>query len=247
MKRVLSQEILETLDDDDPAAIKGRKDLLWVNGIMGNHRWVAKTLRRLGRPEWSVLEIGAGDGALGEKLITQGICRPSQLHAMDLSGQPASWPSEAHWKQGDLFKSPLPETEIVVANLFLHHFEGDQLGRIGRAVPTTVRLMVAAEPARYAFHRIQGGLFCKLMRLHEVTRHDMMVSIGAGFRGDELGKALNLGPDWTCRAWCTVFGAYRFVAERSGSALVRPMNSGIDHSQGRIGPVLEKRKPVRES
>lgn len=214
MNRVVAQEILETLADDDPAAIRGRKDLLLVNGIMGNHRWVTSTLRRRMRPGWRILEIGAGDGALSRKFLAKGLCTAGQLHAMDLAGRPADWPQDAHWYQGDLFQNPIPDTEVVVANLFLHHFEDHQLGQLGRNLPDSVRCIIAAEPARYAFHKFQGALFSRLTGLHAITRFDMQVSIRAGFRGDELARALRLGPEWSCRARCTAFGAYRFEATR---------------------------------
>ena len=50
--RVVEPELLETYPDDHPDAIIGREDLLLVNAVMGNHRWMVRTLKRLYRPGW---------------------------------------------------------------------------------------------------------------------------------------------------------------------------------------------------
>lgn len=215
MNRLVEPEMLETLAEDEPGAIQSRKDLLLVNGIMGNHRWIPREVRRHIRPRWRVLELGAGDGALSQKLVRRSLCRPEQISALDLASRPSDWPGEATWHQRDLFADTLPDAEIIVANLFLHHFEDEQLAELGKRFPASARVILAAEPARFRFHQIQGGFFCRLMRLHFVTRNDMMISIRAGFRGDDLGRALNLGPGWTVRARCGLFGAYRFIATRA--------------------------------
>ncbi len=218
MNRLVEPEMLETLAEDDPGAIQSRKDLLLVNGIMGNHRWIMRELRQRIRPGWRVLELGAGDGALSQKLIQRGICQPAQISALDLASRPTDWPAEAAWHQRDLFAETLPDAEVIIANLFLHHFEEAQLAELGKRLPSTARLILAAEPARYRFHQIQGGLFCRLMRLHFVTRNDMMISIRAGFRGDELSQALGLDPEWTSTSRCGAFGAYQWEAIRDASS-----------------------------
>ena len=213
-QRNVQPELLETYPDDHPDAIIGRKDLLLVNGIMGNHRWVMRTLKREKQPGWRLTELGAGDGALSLKLIREGVIRSNELHAMDLAGRPAAWPAEAKWMQGDFTVSPLPSTEIVLANLFLHHFQTEQLRALGERLSPETRLLIAAEPARQFVHTILGRLFCALTRLHPITRYDMQVSIRAGFRENELSELLGLGPEWETTASSRPFGAYRFVARR---------------------------------
>lgn len=215
MNRKVEPELLESLPEDDPGAIQSRRDLLLVNGIMGNHRWMLRRLRREMRAGDRLLEIGSGDGALSRRVAEAGICTTSQLNAIDLASRPESWPADASWCQGSVFEEPLPEAEIVIANLILHHFEADELAELGQRLPESARLLIAAEPARFRFHQIQGGLFCRLMGLHYVTRHDMMISIRAGFRGDELASALSLGAPWQAWSSSRPFGAYRFEARKS--------------------------------
>jgi len=213
--RVVEPELLEALPDDHPDAICARQDLLLVNGIMGNHRWIERTLRQHFQPGWRITEIGAGDGALSRRLWQSRLCEARDLHAFDLATQPLAWPVGAVWTRGDLFHHPLPDTEVLLANLFLHHFELPQLRLLGRRLAPRTQLFLAAEPARYHIHSLLGRLLCALTGLHPVTCYDMQVSIRAGFQGEELRRSLGLGPEWTCTAEARPFGSYRFIARRT--------------------------------
>ncbi|MBB5040230.1 methyltransferase domain-containing protein [Prosthecobacter dejongeii] len=212
--RSVQPEILETLASDDPAARRGRQDLLLVNGIMGNHRWISRMMRRYCQPGWQMTELGAGDGALSLKLAQQGLCQTHDLHAFDLAPRPASWPADAAWTQGDLFAQNLPPSQVLIANLFLHHFEAAPLHLLGSRIAPETQLILAAEPARYRIHTFMGRLFCSLAQLNWVTRYDMQVSIRAGFRGQELPDFLGLDSSWEISVRETVFGGYRMMARR---------------------------------
>lgn len=212
--RVLQQELLETYPDDHPDAIRGREDLLVVNAFMGNHRWMERMLRQRMRPGWRITELGAGDGALSLRFWQRGICQSADLHAVDLAGRPAGWPDDAQWTQGNLLLQPLPESEVLVANLILHHFQDEQLHTLGCRISHRTRLILAAEPARLRIHTWLGWLLCQLAELNHITSYDMQVSIRAGFRGDELRQALGLGAEWQVSAQMHPLGGYRFLAWR---------------------------------
>ncbi|MEO6739446.1 MAG: hypothetical protein ABIP20_04285 [Chthoniobacteraceae bacterium] len=213
MQRRVEPELLDTLRAEDPAARRSRRELRMINAIMGNHRWLARELRRSIRPGWRVLELGAGDGAFGAQLVAGGICDPRQLIGFDLAPCPDAWPEESNWTCGDVLKGNMPEAEIVVANLFLHHFRPEALAQLGARLPTKCRILLANEPARRRLHLVQGALLSVLALLSRVTRHDMRVSIGAGFLGDELPGALGIG-GWKCESSATFLGAHRLRAER---------------------------------
>ena len=214
MNRVVAPEILETLAADDPDAIQGRRDLLKVNWIMGNHRWLLRTLKRERKAGERICELGAGDGALSRQFLQKGICAAGELHALDLAGEPSDWPVGAVWHQGDLFARTLPDCEILVSNLFLHHFTDEQLALMGTRLSPKTRVILAAEPARFFAHKISGWLFSCLARLNHVTRYDMQVSIAAGFRGQELPRALRLSDPWQWRCQSRPFGSLRMMAMR---------------------------------
>jgi len=211
MHRYLEPELLDHLDPEHPDAVQSRAELLLINRIMGNHRWLLKQLRPHLAARSSILELGAGDGEFSKHLIDSKLCEPHQIHALDLMPPPAEWPSGAHWIQRSIFDPDAwPRKEVVIANLFLHHFTDEQLREIGNAM-RHARLVIVCEPARRSAHLAQGALLAALCDFNRVTCHDMMVSIRAGFLGDELQTALGLN-EWKCDAAATLLGAYHFAA-----------------------------------
>ena len=98
---------------------------------------------------------------------------------------------------------------MVLANLVLHHFSEPELRHIGQALNAT-RVLLAREPARCRAW-MRYGLYP--LRLHPVTRHDMLVSIRAGFLGPELITYLALQAEqWRTEVRITTFNAYALEA-----------------------------------
>ncbi len=212
--REVSPELLDALPHDDAAARRSRGELRMINGVMGNHRWLRRRLREPRLRGHRVLELGAGDGAFARGVWREGITHPAQWTALDLAPEPGEWSREARWQQRDLFTLPvLPDAEIIVANLFLHHLQDGQLAALGRLLPEACRTFLACEPARRRVHALQGHLLSAAAGLSAVTHHDMFVSIRAGFTGDELPGALGLR-GWQTRVSLTALGAYRLAAWR---------------------------------
>lgn len=212
--RSIEPELLDLLPPDDPEAIRTREQMLWVNAVMGNHRWIERMMRRHGKVDWDVSELGAGDGTLSLRLLRAGLCREEGLHAIDLAPRPRHWPAASVWTCGNVLHHPLPGSRIVIANLFLHHLTDEQLGVLGSRLSVSTRLIVAVDPARLWIHRVTGRLFAALVGLNRVHCHDMRVSIRAGFRGDELQRALGLDSEWEVHARLHPLGGYRFLAKR---------------------------------
>jgi hypothetical protein len=212
VQRLVEPEILDTLPSDDPEAVASRRDLRRINGLMGNHHWLEQRVRALRKLGWRTLELGAGDGTLGRRLVRDRVVEPSALLAVDLASRPADWPREAQWFQQDVLTTDLPPAEIVIANLFLHHFEPAALRELGKRLPATCRVLLCSEPARRPLHLWQSRLLA-LLPLGRVTRHDMPVSIRAGFLDRELPASLGIS-GWNFTVSTTFFGAYRLEAHR---------------------------------
>jgi hypothetical protein len=211
MERHVAPEILDSLPSDDPAAIHSRRDLRLINAIMGNIRWLRKTLRARLRPQDLVVELGAGDGLLGKALNW-----PGDYTALDLAPMPADWPQDYDWLQGDFFttgKASLQRASVITGGLILHHFQTEQLQELGSRL-TSARLIIFCEPARRKRHLWQGQAL-RLLGINHVTQHDLPVSVRAGFLGNELAQLLGLSPEWKTTVELTWLGGYRFVAQRS--------------------------------
>ena len=71
----------------------------------------------------------------------------------------------------DVFDWPQTSATVVVTNLFLHHFEAEQLAALLRLISTRAKLFIALEP-----RRSRWPLFCSRLLwaigCNAVTRHD---------------------------------------------------------------------------
>ena len=211
--RVVVPELLDHLPADDPEAIRSRRDLRRINFLMGNERWICRTLRRHSEiARRGIVEIGAGDGSLCNKVARMFPDAP--VAAYDLAPAPEDFDHRIRWHQGDIFTSPPPAAGgVLIANLFLHHFEGDALVALGRWF-SNFELLVINEPDRARLPLLLGGLMYPLV--NRVTRHDMPVSIRAGFREGEIPRMLGLDPElWHNHETSTRRGARRVVASRT--------------------------------
>jgi hypothetical protein len=126
---------------------------------------------------------------------------------------PLGWQAEA--VTADVFDW-LPAAvgmDVVVANLFLHHFEDAQLVGLFRAIAGRARLFVAIEPRRSPW----PSFCCRLLwaiGCNAVTRHDAAVSVRAGFSGSELSALWPVDNDWQLTERRTGFFSHLFVARR---------------------------------
>ena len=214
MERTLTPELLDSLPHEDPAALHSRGDLRKINRLMRTEPWFVATLAGGLRPGERVLELGAGMGELGRKLIAAGI----QVDGLDRRPRPADWPAERAWHEVDLLEfDGFGGYAAVIANLMLHHFTDEQLGELGRKLRSGPRMVCACEPARSRVNQFWFRILAPFLGANHVTRHDAHVSIAAGFRGAELPRTLGLSePEWRIRCQVGLLGAYRMAAVRRG-------------------------------
>jgi hypothetical protein len=198
MKRVVQPELLDALPPDDPRATRSRRDLSRINWWMHNHSIMASALKnKLASAPGQITELGAGDGdfllRVAKKMSShwpdanvtlldrQKIVTPETMAAFAKLGR------RAKAVVADVFDwSPSDNVnEIVIANLFLHHFGETLLAELLRKISQNAKLFVAVEPHRFALPSLVGPLL-RFIGCNNVTRHDALVSIRAGFAGKEI-------------------------------------------------------------
>jgi hypothetical protein len=205
VKRIVQPELLDTLSPDEPRAVRSRRDLQRVNAWMRSHVIMASALRKNldGHTSQKITELGAGDGNFllrVAQIISSG-WPDTNATLLDLqknvSPETLAAFSKLGWRAepvvADVFNWPQTSNpdEVIVANLFLHHFEDARLAELLRLISQRAKVFIALEPRRAPW-----PLFCSLLLwaigCNDVTRHDAAVSVRAGFSGRELSS---LWPD----------------------------------------------------
>lgn len=208
--RHLEDEILDFLPSNDPSAIRSRRDLRLINFLMGNIRWIQSCVKNNNEIS-HITELGAGDGALLSNLAGRGL----KLTGIDLQPKPENLSSDIGWGQLDVTKTDTSYfNNTVVAVLFLHHLSESQLIELGEKIRLG-KFLYVVEPHRCFFSILQG--YTLFPFVNQVTRHDMMVSIKAGFKMGELPEILGLDQNkgWSYSEHITPLGAYRLSARRN--------------------------------
>jgi hypothetical protein len=224
--RRVEAEWLDVLPAGDPRAIRSRRDLVRVNALMSNPGIVARELdSRLPPGAASLAEIGSGDGAFALRVARRMRRGERTITLLDRATQPdrqcldhlraASW--RAAPVRADVFdwlRDPrTPRFDAIFANLFLHHFEPGRLEDLLRLVASRTRLFVACEPRR-SRTALLGSRLLGLVGCSDVTRHDAVTSVHAGFRDAELCDLWSERTGWRLEERPRGLFSHAFVAER---------------------------------
>lgn len=203
MKRVLQPELLDELPASDPRAIQSRRDLRRINATMGNARLLTQFLARRADPgneKITIAELGAGDGNVGMQ-VARNLGGRGRLVLVDR--EPAVSEASLNGWEIEIIRADVFEwlrsdhsVDIILANLFLHHFPDEALERLLGESARLCRCFAAAEPRRNGFANMFAS-FVGVIGCNAVTRHDAVVSVRAGFNGTELSEL------WPAENWRT--------------------------------------------
>ena len=200
MKRVVQTELLDVLPPADRRATRSRRDLRRVNALMGNHTILTRTLRSMvnGSSPRSLVELGAGDGQFLLRVARQLAPHWPDVSVTLLDQRDLVSPNALEefaslgWSANMLVRdvrdwavSDHRAADIVIANLFLHHFPERELTLLLRSVAERARVFVAIEPRRAVWPLLCSRLLW-VIGCNSVTCYDAPVSVHAGFKGREL-------------------------------------------------------------
>ena len=239
MDRVVQPEWLDSLPPEDPRAIGSRRDLRRLNAWMGNlgiatravhhHRSKLPTqpARGGGRQPVRLVDLGAGDGTfclgLARRLAPE--WPQARVWLVDQATPTSPGLFEGFRRIGWepllvrqdalawLGQPESPAADVIVANLFLHHFAEPALRLLLGRIAARTRLVVACEPRRswaaLAASRLLWSLGC-----NAVTRHDARCSVRAGFHQRELAALWPEATGWRLHEGRAGWFSHLFVAER---------------------------------
>jgi SAM-dependent methyltransferase len=212
MARDVRPELLDALPATDPRALRSRGDLRRINLAMGNARLLGRQLDAVlatggavtgnaPRERVQVVELGAGDGTLLPRLARARAHRWPPLRVTFLDLQPVvdaatldacralGWEVEVVRADAFDWLAHAPAARrVLVANLFLHHFAAHRLRALLSVAARAADALVAVEPRRSRL-ALLGSRSVWLLGANDVTRHDAVASVHAGFAARELSEA----------------------------------------------------------
>ena len=243
LPRTVTAETLDALAACDPQAMRSRRDLRRLHRIMGTRNTVLHALRGMTAQHRKpaplrVLELGAGDGSLMLSVaralapewptVTLTLLDAQPLIQRDTVKDYAAlgWTAVAQvgdvfdWVAGDTDRlrtgQASPGWDVIVCNLFLHHFEGAQLAQLLGAIANRSELFFACEPRR-AWVALAGSHLIGAIGANAVTRNDAVLSVHAGFRAAELSALWpGLPAAWQVQEYSAGLFSHCFRAERIG-------------------------------
>ena len=244
LTRVVSREVLDDLPQDNPLAVQSRRDLQRVHAVMRTRSILVQALKRMPglrqiNAPLRILELGAGDGSL--MLGVAQALKPqwARVHLTLLDAQALVTPNtvaryaKAGWTAvscvQDVFEwanppsrairnaKPAAHWDLIVANLFLHHFEEPRLTHLLRAIADRSNRFLACEPRR-AWLPLLGSHLIGALGTNAVTREDAVLSVHAGFRNQDLTALWpDVGDKWVVQEYAAGLFSHCFCAHPLGA------------------------------
>ena len=221
--RDVRPEWLDELPATDPRAVRARADLGRVNRLLGSLSIVVRALDDLPRPR-RLVELGAGDGTLALRLARRRARRWPGVALTLVDRQPIvagttlatlrahGWPTEVvaadavDW----LAEQSGAARAVLLANLFVHHFDGERLVRLLERAAACADAFVCCEPRRSRI-ALAGSRLLGAIGANDVTRHDAIASVRAGFTDAELSATWSRAVARSARG-----GAWRLTERGAG-------------------------------
>jgi SAM-dependent methyltransferase len=177
---------------DADEARRSLADLRFVNRRLGNRRAFLAAVRRHLHDGARILDVGAGSADLLAELAREGpgpwravACDLKHLHLREA-------PARLHRVAGDARALPFPPGafDVVMANLFLHHFPQAELpGVLAGLYALARRALVVSDLRRAWVPYLFGRAAFPLLFRSRVSVADGLVSLRRAFRPEELDDA----------------------------------------------------------
>lgn len=243
MQRIVAAETLDGLAENDPAAMRSRRDLQRVHRVMGTRGILLAALTDMTRSRsvaapMRVLELGAGDGTLMLGVAEALALAPSwprvEITLLDRQSLIDQATVDRYARCGwtvkkkivdvmdwavneDAPDSQLIRCDVIVTNLFLHHFDSAPLRFLMNAMAARCNRLFACEPRRAGL-ALLGSHLIGAIGANAVTREDAVLSVRAGFCDHELTRLWPSQEDgWRIREYSAGLFSHCFRAERVGA------------------------------
>ncbi|HXD50382.1 MAG TPA: hypothetical protein VN689_00730 [Burkholderiales bacterium] len=229
LPRQLQPELLDTLAPHDPRAVRSRRDLRRINRFMATASLLGAPLDGILRDSAVVrlVELGSGDGEMLLQIARRHARRWPKVSVELLDAQPVvSAQTLSSYRalgfnvqvtRADVFdwlaRPAYDGHPVIIANLFMHHFEGERLSVLLGGIAARASAFLCCEPRRSRL-ALTGSRLLGLIGCNAVTRHDAVASVRAGFSARELSTLWPQPAAWSLREGPAGFFSHRFQAVR---------------------------------
>jgi hypothetical protein len=222
MERVIEPEWLDELPAGEPRAIRSRADLRRLNWFMYHAGILARELSFVANPR-RVLDLGGGDGAFALRLLKTTGWRECEFVIVDRN--PILLPKlRDGFKALECLVTPLRcdvldglesigAADVIFANLFLHHFQPPALKRLLHDIAARTKIFLACEPRRSPL-ALAASRCVALLGCNAVTRHDAIISVRAGFHGQDISRLWPVEDGWDADERAAGLFSHLFVARK---------------------------------
>lgn len=198
----------ELMDDPNISEIELKNALLdisKVNKLLGGNRITIKALERLFKEnplkkEWSILDIGCGDGEMLRLIADYFRSKNLHLHlvGMDLSAQSIAMGKEFSQSYTNIelkIKDVLMvqkdsfECDVILCTLTLHHFKDQEILRFMKqfvALASVAVIINDLQRSKIAYQLFR--LFSRIFIKSHIAKNDGLISIASAFKKHELKK-----------------------------------------------------------
>ena len=192
MRRVVTQEILDSPDCPPAEVEKSLRDLSrinrWFGGVTTTRKMIERVAATTGKKHFSLLEVAAGHGEvpkvvaqqLARQAITLDITLLDRAHSHLLPGN--------HSVVADALSLPFPDGsfDLISSSLFAHHLDPPELSRfVNEALRVSRIAVLINDLVRHPLHLALVYAGWPLMRSH-VSRVDGIASVRRAYIPAEM-------------------------------------------------------------
>lgn len=192
MRRIVTQEILDSPDCPPAEVEKSLRDLSrinrWFGGVATTRKMIEDVAAETGRKHFSVLEVAAGHGKVPKIAARQLARRGITLEITLLDRARSHLPPGNRSVVADALSLPFPDNsfDLVSSSLFAHHLEPDGLVRfLNDALRVSRVAVLINDLVRHPLHLALVYAGWPLMRSH-VSRVDGVASVRRAYTPEEL-------------------------------------------------------------
>jgi 2-polyprenyl-3-methyl-5-hydroxy-6-metoxy-1,4-benzoquinol methylase len=184
--RSLEPEWMDSDNVPDSVRVTFHRDLALVHRLLGNLKSIMRRLRRSSQPVKSIIDIGCGDGAILAQIRD---ALGAGVNGLEVTGIDLRPPQrDLHGVailQRDATRDELPDADVAISMLTLHHLTDDQVVSVIRNTARSCRRFICLDLVR---HPLPFALFSMFIGplIHKIAADDGRQSIRRAFKPGEL-------------------------------------------------------------